>query len=76
MSRVKLDENVPDAVALIQYENAVTSPDGRILALGTNPSTAELVRFDERTRQFVPMLPRACRPARWSSRETEGRSRT
>ena len=41
----------------MRYENAMPSSDGRIfLALGTAPSTGELVRFDKRSGQFVTML--------------------
>jgi Tol biopolymer transport system component len=41
----------------MRFENAVPSPDGRvILALGTPPSTGELVRWDAKARQFVATL--------------------
>jgi eukaryotic-like serine/threonine-protein kinase len=41
----------------LRFENAVVTPDGgTVLALGTPAPSAELVRFDLRTRQAVPAL--------------------
>ena len=41
----------------MRYENPMPAPDGRtVLALGTPPSTGELVRFERQSGNFVPTL--------------------
>ena len=42
----------------MRYENVMPGADGRVLlALGTSPSMGELVRFNEKSGRFEPMLP-------------------